>query len=122
MLVPCFCEPGSSQYVVLLCSLIASAEKNDKYGGPVNEVDAVAGAVVDAHFANALPDVFYVAPVTEREATKTDVDPSSCVPIAKAVNPAAKRFTLDDLVHGTNVTHKLRYVTYRLQAARAIPT
>jgi hypothetical protein len=65
VLVPCFRELGSPQNVVLLRFLIASAEKHDKYRGPMNEVDAVAGSVVDAHLANALSNVLHVAQVTE---------------------------------------------------------
>jgi len=69
----------------LLRPLVAPAEKNNKYRGSMDEVDAISGPVIDAHLANTLSNMLYVAQVPQGEATKTDVDPPSCAPIAKTV-------------------------------------
>lgn len=58
----------------MLGRLVAPAEKDDENFSSANEIDAVAGTIVDPQFANATADRLYISGITERQTSNTGVD------------------------------------------------
>jgi hypothetical protein len=96
--------------VFVLCGLVATAEENDQNFTTLQKLDPVAGAIVHAHFAYAIPDRFDIARVFHDQT----IDPCTNAELRPLVpqvdNPTFKLFGLDDLDHKRDVTYKLQIV------------
>ena len=58
-----------------LRALIAAAKQNDDRVSPLLKIDTIAGAVVDAQFADTFADRLAVAKVTDLRANDAGIDP-----------------------------------------------
>jgi hypothetical protein len=75
--------------VLLLCGLVTTSKKNDQYGAPLDEVDAIARTMVDPELVHASSDRLEAARVAERQASYPDIDASLGEASRRDVNQSA---------------------------------
>src|SRR3954447_20896878 len=85
--------------IPVLGALVASTEQDDHRRAALDEIDPVAGTIVDPKLADALSDRANVAGVAERQAADADVDPGLSLPIAELVEPLGIDERLADFDH-----------------------
>lgn len=82
-----------------------------QYHEPVtapDEIDAVTGAEIDAHFRDALAHRFHITRITQPQPVDARLNPRSGLPIAQASEPTRKDLGLADFDHPSMVSYKIR--------------
>ena len=74
----------------------------------LDEVDALAGAVIDSKLGDTVADRLHIARVTERRLADADVDARLGHTIAQAGKPGCVGGRLTNLEHTQSVSHGIR--------------
>jgi hypothetical protein len=85
--------------VLILRRLVSASEHHDQHRATLNEINAVARAVVDAKLAKSAPDWLHVAGIAEGETPNAGSDPCDGLAVAETSQPSAEGLRLADLDH-----------------------
>lgn len=102
------CQGASD--IRILSPLIAAAQQQHENFAALQLVHPVAGAVVDAHLADARTDRLHVTRITQRQAPDARFDPGFRSVICKPFDPRIKSRRLEDADHGASVNLGLHAV------------
>jgi hypothetical protein len=97
------CSPN----IGLLAAFGSTAEQDDDGRTALQEIDPVAGPVVDPHLANAFTDCLHVAGIAEREAVDSYLHSCTSSTVSQFREPLGECRRLDDLDYRVNVNHSL---------------
>jgi hypothetical protein len=81
----------------VLARLVATDQQDHERPAALHEVDAIAGAIMDAQLRDAVPDGLRVAEIPCRETSDAGVDPRPRPPVTKPREPSLVGGALDDL-------------------------
>src|ERR1700730_12519253 len=83
----------------MLRSLIATGQQNDEGDAASSEIDAVAGAVINAHLRHAAAHWPHITRIADLQAVDARLNAPLCPRIAQSPKPTRERFRLANFHH-----------------------